>query len=105
MRRKRVTLLYVTLGVFAAAFFVFGSNVLAYQISENLTIGGYVENRTGIRLDDHLTYPFLNQNEEGDFSMMRTIVLFDVDWKISENLKFKAIGRGSYDAAHTMRSR
>jgi len=103
MRRKRVTLLYVILGVFAAAFFVFGSNVQAYQIAENMEIAGYVENRTGIRLDDHLGYALgLNQNEEGDFSMMRTTVLFDFDWRINDNLKFKAIARGSYDAVYAL---
>ena len=101
MGRKRVTLLYVTLGVFAAILLVFGGEVQAFQVMENMQLGGYVENRTAIRLHDHATHAMgWNQYEQGDFSMMMTTLFLDYFWKINENMTFTGIARGWYDAAY-----
>jgi hypothetical protein len=64
-------------------------------------LGGYLENITAMRLEDGIADPanpgeYLQ--EEGDLAMMRNILFLDFNAELTDELSFKFIGRGYYEA-------
>lgn len=72
------------------------TNSISYNITKDLTINGYLENYTAVRLFDSQ----YNELQSGDLAQMRNTVFLDTEWRITDRLKFKGIGRGVYDGAY-----
>ncbi len=73
----------------------------AYNVTKDLRLGGYIKNKSAVRLFDDRT----NELEAGDMAMVRNTFFMDVDWEITDNFSFKGIGRAVYDASYAINDR
>jgi hypothetical protein len=75
--------------------FLFGANASALTLDKDgdYQLGGYLQNMTGIRLEDSAD----RSNEAGDFSMFRNELYLDFSAHISDQFQFKAITRAYYE--------
>lgn len=64
-------------------------------------LGGYLENMTAMRLEDGIkdpNRPGEYYQKKGDLAMMRNVLFLDFNAKLKDDLQFKFIGRGYYEA-------
>lgn len=81
--------------------FICPHKLFAYNINQDLSIHGHLENYTAMRLFDGLS----NELKAGDLAQMRTTLFLDTNWNISDNLTFKGIARAFYDGASDINDR
>jgi len=97
---KNKSKLFTTmLGLAVAVSFIFGGDAGALTLDKdgNYQLGGFIQNQTGIRLEDGV-------NERGDFSMFRNELFLDFSAKISNEFQFKTIFRGHYEGVYGLDS-
>ncbi len=93
-------------GLISVVFLLPTQNVGAVTLDSegDYQLGGYVRNTTGVRMEDSInpttTGPNASGNKAWDMSMMRTELFLDFSARLSDELQFKAIARGYYEAVY-----
>ncbi|KJS31233.1 MAG: hypothetical protein VR64_12355 [Desulfatitalea sp. BRH_c12] len=75
-------------------------NSSAFEFNEMLSIHGFLENQTGVRLQDH----YLGYAEDGDFSLMRNTLQLEAKGRFSDHISYNTKFRGWYDAVYDIDS-
>ena len=103
MKKLSVLLTCLSCAIAMVFTFVCVAEAISLDSEDKYQLGGYVENFTGVRLQDR-TFAGGEKAEAGDCETFRNTLFLDFHARFSEELQFKVIGRGWYDNANAFSS-
>ena len=104
--KEKVNLFLKCIGFLVAISLGFSGTAQAYEFDEQgrYRLGGYLEHHMGVRLS-HGALDLLDEipdqdylQDEGDLTISRSTLFFDLDARFSDAWSFKMIARGHYES-------